>query len=129
MNGKRRARRWLTFDRRILLLTLLAGLPAVIVSMSLLWFGDYTSKVQWTLTVLVLCFWFGFAMAQQDRAVFTLRTVSNLLEALREGDYSVRARDAGDDAMGEVMLQLNRIGETMRQQRLGRWKPRNCCVR
>ena len=51
---------------------------------------------------------------------FPLRTLSNLLEALREGDYSIRARGAEiDDALGEVMQQVNAMGATLREQRLG----------
>jgi PAS domain S-box-containing protein len=46
--------------------------------------------------------------------------MSNLLAALREGDYSIRARGArGDDALGEVLLEVNTLGETLRVQRLG----------
>jgi two-component system, NtrC family, nitrogen regulation sensor histidine kinase NtrY len=49
-----------------------------------------------------------------------LRTMTNLLAALREGDYSIRARGARpDDALGEVLLEINSLGETLRVQRLG----------
>ncbi|HTG52364.1 MAG TPA: ATP-binding protein, partial [Candidatus Tectomicrobia bacterium] len=45
---------------------------------------------------------------------------SNLLAALREGDYSIRARGAHEgSALGEVLLEVNSLGETLRQQRLG----------
>ena len=46
--------------------------------------------------------------------------MSNLLAALREGDYSIRARGASEDnALGEVLLEINSLGETLRLQRLG----------
>jgi PAS domain-containing protein len=46
--------------------------------------------------------------------------MSNLLAALREGDYSIRARGArAGSALGEVLIELNSLGETLRQQRLG----------
>jgi nitrogen fixation/metabolism regulation signal transduction histidine kinase len=39
---------------------------------------------------------------------------------MREGDYSIRGRGAGlGDALGEVMVQVNAIGATLRAQRLG----------
>jgi nitrogen fixation/metabolism regulation signal transduction histidine kinase len=48
-----------------------------------------------------------------------LRTLANLLEAMREGDYSIRARGArNEDALGEVMQQVNAMGATLRAQRL-----------
>jgi nitrogen fixation/metabolism regulation signal transduction histidine kinase len=46
--------------------------------------------------------------------------LSNLLAAMREEDFSVRARGASrDDAMGEVMIEVNSLSETLREQRLG----------
>ena len=118
-SGRRRARR-LSHDQRLLAMALLAGLPAVIVAMALLWGGDYTPKVRWTLTVLVLGCWWGFSLGLRQRVVYPLQTLSNLLAGLREGDASVRARWAvGDDPLGEVMLEANILADTLREQRLG----------
>src|SRR5213596_1672467 len=114
--GKRR----LSHERRVLFLALMAGLPGALVAMCLLWGGDYSAKVQWTLTVFIVSLWWGFAFALRERVVFPLQTLSNLLAALREGDYSIRARGARtDDALGEVLLEVNTLGETLRVQRLG----------
>src|SRR5216110_328840 len=94
--------------------------PAVIIAMSMLWFGDYSAKVQWTIAILILTFAAGFISAARDHVVHPLQTMSNLLAALREGDYSIRARGArADDALGEVLLEVNTLGETLRVQRLG----------
>jgi nitrogen fixation/metabolism regulation signal transduction histidine kinase len=42
-----------------------------------------------------------------------------LLAAIREGDYSIRARGGRrEDALGEVILEVNALGENLRQQRL-----------
>jgi PAS domain S-box-containing protein len=97
-----------------------AGLPAVVVSMVMLWWGDYTPKVQWTLSVLIIGFWLGFAFSLREKVVLPLQTLSNLLAALREGDYSIRARGASrEEALGQVMMEANALGETLRSQRLG----------
>jgi nitrogen fixation/metabolism regulation signal transduction histidine kinase len=110
----------LTFDARILLLAFLAGLPGSLVALLLLWFGDYTSKVQWTLTAFVICFWWGFAFALRERVVRPLQTLSNLLAALLEGDYSIRSRGADtDDPLGLAMREVNALGRTLREQRMG----------
>ncbi|HEX8292630.1 MAG TPA: ATP-binding protein [Pyrinomonadaceae bacterium] len=107
-------------ERRVLLMALAAGAPAVLVSLILLWAGGYTPKVVWTLGALVVCFWLGFSFAVQGRVVRPLQTVSNLLAALREGDYSFRARGGrGHDALSEVIREINALGETMREQRIG----------
>lgn len=108
----------MSHDRRILQLALWAGLPATVVSLCLLWLGPYSAKVQWTLTLLVASTWLGCAFAARSRVVYTLQTLANLLEALREGDYSLRGRFAGsDDALGQVMLEINTLSNTLRYQR------------
>src|SRR2546421_6820437 len=94
--------------------------PAAIVVILILWFGDYSAKVQWTLAILILTFAAGFISAARDHVVHPLQTMSNLLAALREGDYSIRARGArADDALGEVLLEVNTLGETLRVKRRG----------
>jgi two-component system, NtrC family, nitrogen regulation sensor histidine kinase NtrY len=110
----------LLYERRILFLALSAGLAGTLIALILLWTGSYSSKLQWTLTVIMVISWLSFAFSAQSRVVFPLRTVSNLLAALREGDFSIRARGASiDDALGEVLREVNALGETLRQQRLG----------
>jgi nitrogen fixation/metabolism regulation signal transduction histidine kinase len=110
----------LNHEQRILLTALLGGLPGSLISLILLWDRPYTPKVQWTLTLLICGFWLGFAFSLRGRVVRHLQTLSNLLAALREGDYSIRARGAGrEDALGDVMLEVNALGETLRAQRLG----------
>ncbi|HUU12775.1 MAG TPA: ATP-binding protein [Terriglobia bacterium] len=107
-------------ERRVLTLALLAGLPGSLLAFILLWVGDYSSRTQVTLGALVVGTWLAFAFAVRHRVVFPLRTISNLLGALREGDFSVRARGARrDDALGEVVLEVNALSETLREQRLG----------
>src|SRR5256712_1905688 len=94
--------------------------PAAIITLSILWFGDFSAKVQWTLTIVIVVCAAGFISAARDHVVHPLQTMSNLLAALREGDYSIRARGArADDALGEVLLEVNTLGETLRVQRLG----------
>ena len=120
MNSGRRRPRRLRHDQRLFGLALLAALPAVIVSMVLLWGGDHSPKVRWTLTVLIVGCWWGFGLALRQRVVYPLQTLSNLLAGLREGDASVRARGAmTDDPLGEVMIEANILADTMREQRLG----------
>src|SRR3972149_8680690 len=109
----------LSHDRRILLMAFASALPGAAVSMVFLWSGDYTPKVQWTLTVLIVTVCLGFAFALRERVVLPLQTISNLLAALGEGDFSIRARGArGGDPLGEVMIEVNALVETLRHQRL-----------
>ncbi|MEM8961005.1 MAG: ATP-binding protein [Acidobacteriota bacterium] len=120
MSTRPRSNRRLSHERRILLYALGAGLPGVVVTLAILWSGEYSAKVQWTLTLFVLGGWLGFAFAAFERTILPLQTIANLLEALREGDYSIRARQADrGDALGEVMVEVNELGEILRHARFG----------
>ncbi len=118
--GSRKGGAHLSFEGRVVLLALLAGLPGSATALWVLWGGDFAPRTQWTLTLLIAGAWLGFALAARERVVFPLQTVSNLLSALREGDFSVRGRaPRPDDALGEVMREVNTLGSTLREQRLG----------
>ena len=106
-------------EQRILWLALVAGIPGSTIALIMLWSGDYTAKVQWTLTVLILAVWLGAAFGVRQKVVFPLQTLSNLLAALREGDYSIRGSSArNDDALGEVTREINALADTLRWQRM-----------
>ncbi|HEX7808992.1 MAG TPA: PAS domain-containing protein, partial [Thermoanaerobaculia bacterium] len=61
-----------------------------------------------------------FVVVLHAQLDYPLRTIANLISALREEDYSIRARGAGrNDAMGEVMYELNQLTETLRERRIG----------
>ena len=113
-------RRRITHENRVTWLITGAVCPAALISLSILWFGDYTPKVQWTLTLFIVVAFAGFVASAREHIVRPLQTMTNLLAALREGDYSIRARGAREnDALGEVLLEINSLGETLRVQRLG----------
>src|SRR5213594_3439319 len=120
MRSKPKTRRRLSYEGKITWLALGAVTPALLVALVLLWFGGHSSKVQWTLTMLILGCVLVLISSAREHIVHPLQTMSNLLAALREGDYSIRARGAsGDNALGEVLLEINSLGETLRLQRLG----------
>ncbi len=107
-------------DTRVLLLALLAGLPGVLCTAILLAAKGFSGRAQWTLDLLVVLFWLGFGFAARGRVAGPLRTLANLLEAMREGDYSIRARvENPKEPLGEVMQQVNAMAATLRDQRLG----------
>ena len=118
MTPSRKAR--IGYEGRVVLLALLAGLPAAATALIILWTGNYAARTQWTLSAIICGAWWGFTMAVRERVVFPLQTLSNLLAALREGDFSVRGRaPRPDDALGEVMREVNTLSGTLREQRLG----------
>src|SRR5688572_33374228 len=86
---------WLNHERRVFVLSLLAGLPAVVLSLVLLYRGNYETKVTWTFGTLVVGCWLIVSLVVRERVVRPLQTLSNMLAALREGDFSLRARKIG----------------------------------
>jgi nitrogen fixation/metabolism regulation signal transduction histidine kinase len=108
------------YHRQLLRSALLGGLPAIVITLALLWGGRHSAAVRWTLTLAVVGFWLGGALAVRRTVVRSLQTLSNVLAALRQGDFSVRIRAAGaGDALGLALLEANLLGEMLRVQRLG----------
>jgi len=110
-----RKRRHVPHDARIFRLALLGGLPAVIATLVLLFTSEAGAKIGWTVAVVVGCFWLFTALALRERVLRPLQTASNLVAALREGDFSVRGRAARlGDPLGELMLELNQLSDVLR---------------
>jgi len=110
----------LGYEDRIMMLAVLAALPAAVCALVLLWKDGHEPRTEWTLTVVIVGAWLGFATSLRERVVFPMQTLANLLGALREGDFSVRGRSPRPgDALGEVMREINTLGVTLREQRLG----------
>ena len=119
MVSERRGKR-LKHERRVLWLALLTGLPGLLFALALLWLGDFAPRTQWTLTIIVVVAWLALAAALREQVIRPLQTISNMLAALRERDFSMRARGSNPaDALGLLLLELNGLGEDLRGQRLG----------
>ena len=115
-----RRRRRFPHDRRIQLLALGAGLPALVLAGALLFRSDLSPRTQWTLGALVAIAWLAFASSAREAVTRPLQTLSNLLGALREEDFSFRARvGRRDDPLGQALSEVNALAQTLREQRLG----------
>ena len=112
--------RRLSHDRRILLLALGAGAPALIAVAVLLWTNSSSGLVKGTLMGVLLVGWFVAARVAQVRVMRPLQVIANILAGLREGHFTIRAReDEGTDVLGSVRRELNALSETLKEQRLG----------
>jgi two-component system, NtrC family, nitrogen regulation sensor histidine kinase NtrY len=108
------------YEQRVLRLALLSGVPPVAVALWLLWSAELEPGTFWSLSAALLAIWIGGALVLRDRAIRPIQTLSNLLAALREGDFSIRARGArSDDALGLALVEINTLSETLRHQRIG----------
>lgn len=107
-------------ERQVVRLALLAPVPGLAVALWLLWSGPYQTATRLTLTVLLLASWLVLATVLREIVIRPLQTLSNMLAAIREQDYSLRARQANeDDALGLAMMELNALMDELRTRRLG----------
>ena len=114
MPNERRRRYRLTYEQRITLLAVGAGLPGVVAAFWLLLAGGHSAKTLWTLGILIGGSWLVLAFMLRERIVRPLQTISNMLAALREGDFSLRGRRAGiEDALGLAMLEATALLRTV----------------
>jgi PAS domain S-box-containing protein len=109
----------LRHETRITWLALAGGAPALLVALVAVWTVPNRASIRLTLTILTVATWLMCALALRRHVVTSLQTLSNLLAALRVGDYSIRAR--GADTRGPLGLayhEVNTLADALRQQRL-----------
>jgi two-component system nitrogen regulation sensor histidine kinase NtrY len=114
--GQKRGSR-LNFEHRVLLRAFLISLPSVVLSAVLLWRSDLTHLTRWTVLVLLAVFILITAISLRNLVLRPLQTLSNMLSAIREEDYSVKARGGGHhDALGQLVLETNALAEALRDR-------------
>src|SRR5580700_1568566 len=93
----------------------LMGLCAAVLALLHVSAGPMTATLGILLLVLLLVF-----AAFIEEAVRPVQTLANVVAALREEDYSFRARGANrEDAMGQLSLEINALADTLQAQRVG----------
>src|SRR6202453_2667155 len=108
------------FERRIRFLCLFVAAPGFVLAAILLWQGKFSTGMVWTLLggAAFLSLIAGALLMEQ--IIRPLQTLANVVSALRESDYSFRARGARQlDALGELALEINEFADTLQAQRLG----------
>src|SRR5450432_4043575 len=114
---KKRVR--LLYERRINLFALLVALPGLLISGILIWLQPWTLQSKSALMFAALFVWWLLAMALQEQTTRPLQTLANVISALREEDYSFRARGAAtDDALGELSIEVNALADLLADQRI-----------
>ena len=107
-----------SLEHAVLLLTIIAGLPAGLALLYLTWGQEYSFEVRWTITSVVLGIWIGAAAVAYQMVTRVLYLQANLLGALREGDYSIRGTGVRPgSAVDLVMHEINVLGDTLQRQR------------
>src|SRR6476620_5849832 len=116
--SNRSARIHWRLEQAVVGLCLLGGLPAAIALVWIVWGQNYSFEVRWTLAAVVLVVWVGCAAAAYRMVTRVLYLAANLLGALHEGDYSIRATGAKPGSAADlVMKEINSLGDTLQRQR------------
>ena len=88
---KLRAAGRLTHGGKIVILSLGGGLAGIVIALFFVWTADLARGAALGVTGLLAGSWIGCAWAVRTRVVRPLQTISNLLLAMREEDFSIRA--------------------------------------
>ena len=84
-----------------------------------IWLQPWLLESRLALIFVELFVWWLLAMALQEQTTRPLQTLANVIAALREEDYSFRARGAAtDDALGELSLEVNALADLLAEQRI-----------
>src|ERR1700733_175246 len=107
----------LLYEHRISLHSLLVALPGIVVSGILIYRQPWSGEWKIALFLAELFAWWLLALALHEQTVRPLQTMANVVAALREEDYSFRARGAvADDALGELSLEVNALANLLADQ-------------
>ena len=109
----------LLYERRISLFSLFVALPGMFLSGVFIWMQAWSVESRFALIFVELFTWWLLAMALHEQTTRPLQTLANVIAALREEDYSFRARGAAtDDALGELSLEVNALADLLAEQRI-----------
>ncbi len=115
--GPKRVR--LPYARRVSLFTALVALPGFLLTAILLWLQPWSLTTKLTLLFFEFFVWWILALALHEHVTRPLQTLANVVAALREEDYSFRARNAvPEDALGELSLEVNALADMLSDQRI-----------
>ncbi|MGS1015250.1 sensor histidine kinase [Rhodanobacter sp. UC4450_H17] len=115
-DSSRRRGRLPAFERRVLLGNWLVALPALLGVAVLLLAGVPGRALCWLLVFVVVVATASIARWQHRRVVYPLYTLAGLLEALREGDYSMRGVRGG--VLGDAIYDINALADRLQKERL-----------
>jgi nitrogen fixation/metabolism regulation signal transduction histidine kinase len=118
-SGKKPHKRRTQYEHRVWFYSFLVALPGIAVAIVLIWLQSWSTSGKVTFSFTILAAWAIFAAALHDQTIRPLQTLANVVAALREEDYSFRARGAAiDDALGELSLEVNALADLLADQRL-----------
>jgi two-component system nitrogen regulation sensor histidine kinase NtrY len=113
------ARSKLNFDARITLMTLLISAPGVVVAEIFLWLSGHSVEFKWTITLILALAWLIGTSALHGQVIRPLQTLSNMVAAIREDDFSFRLRGGSrEDSLADLIYEINALATRLQQQKV-----------
>jgi nitrogen fixation/metabolism regulation signal transduction histidine kinase len=114
------SRQRLSFERRLRVWLYCLGLPLFgLIVLEMQW-RHVDASIQWIALPTLAIAWMFVVSMMLEQIVRPLQTLANVVAALREDDYSFRARGGRrNDAMGDLALEINALAGMLQVQRLG----------
>jgi two-component system, NtrC family, nitrogen regulation sensor histidine kinase NtrY len=105
------------YEYRTVLFSLLAVAPGMLVAGVLIWISAWSAPLRLILLLSLVVITAFLLRLLQKHIVRPLQTLSNVIAALREEDYSFRARGAAPkDPLGELALEINMLADALARQ-------------
>ena len=109
----------LSFDTRMVLMTLLISLPGAIVAEIFLWGGSHSVELKWTVTLFILLAWAIGSSMLHGQVIRPMQTLSNMVAAIREEDFSFRLRGGGrEDTLADLIYEINSLAGRLQEQKI-----------
>ncbi len=113
------SRRRFNFDTRMILMSLLISAPGILVAELLLWFSGHSGEFKWTITVFLVLGWMFGTSALHTQILRPLQTLSNMVAAIREDDFSFRLRGGSrEDSLADLIFEINALATRLQHQKV-----------
>jgi two-component system, NtrC family, nitrogen regulation sensor histidine kinase NtrY len=99
-------------------LCIAGGLPATLIACAYAWREAPTTDLRLLACALLILIWLGSCALAFHATRFRLRTLSSTVEAIRQGDFTMRARISGADVLADLACEIASLSETLHAQRL-----------
>ncbi len=110
-------RRWLTYDKFVLLLAALLALPSTAVALILLFSASYSREIRWSLVLMLFIAWLVGGSVLRAQVIRPLQTLSNMVASIREGDFSFRVRSrVREDSLSDLTFELNALADRLQHE-------------
>ena len=106
------------FEWRFFSSVLLAGFPGVAVSLLLIWSNPFSLDHKLEATFALPLLWLAISLTARNLVLQAFRVLSNVIAAVKDEDFSFRARAVPGDAYGDLAIEINNLARVLAEERL-----------